>query len=103
MWKPYASIRWEKDASHDAIPARYGQRRQSLLPRCFCHTQSHVDCLAAMLALLGGHVYWFAQTYKTYRSKVEKGERKTDVVEMATLCQLYGTTASELLKGIGIE
>lgn len=57
------------------------------------------QCLHFLAAMFTGS----AQTYKTYRSKVEKGERKTDVVEMATLCQLYGTTASELLKGIGIE
>ncbi len=43
------------------------------------------------------------KTYKTYVSKVEQGERKLDVVELADLCKLYKVTVGELLKAVGIE
>ena len=43
------------------------------------------------------------KAYKTYISKVEQGERKIDVVELADLCKVYGTTVAELLNAAGIE
>ena len=41
--------------------------------------------------------------YKTYVSKIEQGERKVDVVELADLCKAYGLTVSQMLKSAGIE
>jgi transcriptional regulator with XRE-family HTH domain len=43
------------------------------------------------------------KVYKSYISKVEQGERKIDVVELADLCRIYQTTLFELLKSAGIE
>jgi transcriptional regulator with XRE-family HTH domain len=34
--------------------------------------------------------------------KVESGERRVDVVELAQLCQLYGVSLMELLKSAGL-
>jgi transcriptional regulator with XRE-family HTH domain len=41
-------------------------------------------------------------TYASFVSKVESGERRVDVVELAQLCQLYGVSLMELLKSAGL-
>jgi transcriptional regulator with XRE-family HTH domain len=39
----------------------------------------------------------------SFISKVESGERRIDVVELAELCRLYKVTLAEFLKRAGIE
>jgi transcriptional regulator with XRE-family HTH domain len=41
-------------------------------------------------------------TYASFVSKVESGERRVDVVELAQLCQLYGVSLMDLLKSAGL-
>lgn len=43
------------------------------------------------------------KTYKTYLGKIEAGERKIDVIELAELCRLYRIKVGELLEQVGIE
>lgn len=40
--------------------------------------------------------------YASFVSKVESGERRVDVVELAVLCRAYGLTVGELLKAARI-
>jgi transcriptional regulator with XRE-family HTH domain len=43
------------------------------------------------------------KTYKSYVSKVEQGERRIDVVELAELCRLYGVKVVDMLHAADIE
>lgn len=43
------------------------------------------------------------ETYASYVSKCESGERRIDVVELAEFCRAYDVTVVELLKSAGIE
>lgn len=43
----------------------------------------------------GGHA--------SFVSKIESGERRLDVVELADFCQLYGLKMNAFLKQAGIE
>jgi transcriptional regulator with XRE-family HTH domain len=43
------------------------------------------------------------ETYASYVSKCESGERRIDVVELAEFCRVYGVKVIELLKSAGIE
>jgi transcriptional regulator with XRE-family HTH domain len=36
-------------------------------------------------------------------SKIESGERRLDVIELADLCKIYGISLSKFLKRAGIE
>ena len=42
-------------------------------------------------------------TYPSFVSKVESGERRLDVVELADFCRLYSVRLTSLLKKAGIE
>ena len=42
-------------------------------------------------------------SYASYVSKCESGERRIDVVELAEFCRLYGIKLRELLKSVGID
>ena len=42
-------------------------------------------------------------TYPTYISKIEQGERRVDVIELAEICKVYGVTVGSLLSTLGIE
>lgn len=42
-------------------------------------------------------------TYASFISKVEAGERRLDVVELADFCRLYGVRLAAFLKRSGIE
>ena len=42
-------------------------------------------------------------SYNSFLSKVESGERRIDVVELAELCRLYGIRLGAFLKRAGIE
>jgi len=39
----------------------------------------------------------------SFVSKIESGERRIDVIELADFCRLYGVRLSAFLKKIGIE
>jgi hypothetical protein len=41
--------------------------------------------------------------YDSFVSKIESGERRIDVVELAEFCQLYGVRLAAFLKRAGIE
>lgn len=38
------------------------------------------------------------KTYATFISKVESGDRKIDVIELAALCKLYGVALDDMLR-----
>jgi transcriptional regulator with XRE-family HTH domain len=42
------------------------------------------------------------RTYASFLSKIESGERRLDVVELATLCKLYGVTLDEFLRQVNL-
>lgn len=42
-------------------------------------------------------------THASFVSKVENGERRIDVVELADFCRLYGVKISAFLKSAGLE
>jgi DNA-binding XRE family transcriptional regulator len=42
-------------------------------------------------------------SHASFVSKIESGERRIDVVELADLCQLYGTRLSAFLRQAGLE
>ncbi|MGA2796866.1 MAG: helix-turn-helix transcriptional regulator [Thermoguttaceae bacterium] len=41
--------------------------------------------------------------HASFISKIESGERRIDVVELAELCRLYGLSLADFLKQAGIE
>jgi transcriptional regulator with XRE-family HTH domain len=41
--------------------------------------------------------------YASFVSKCESGERRIDVVELATFCDAYGISVHEFLRRVGIE
>jgi transcriptional regulator with XRE-family HTH domain len=41
--------------------------------------------------------------HASFISKIEAGERRIDVVELAALCRLYGTNLADFLKRAGID
>jgi len=41
--------------------------------------------------------------HASFISKIESGERRIDVVELAELCRLYGTSLHDFLKRAGLE
>jgi transcriptional regulator with XRE-family HTH domain len=43
------------------------------------------------------------ESYASYVSKCESGERRIDVVELAEFCRVYGVTVVDLLKSSGIS
>lgn len=43
------------------------------------------------------------ETYASFISKIESGERRLDVVELATLCELYDCRLGRLLKSVGLD
>jgi len=43
------------------------------------------------------------QTHASFVSKIETGERRIDVVELAYFCELYGVPLATLLKTARIE
>jgi transcriptional regulator with XRE-family HTH domain len=42
-------------------------------------------------------------SHASFISKVESGERRIDVVELADFCQLYGVPLAHFLKRAGLE
>ncbi len=42
-------------------------------------------------------------SHASFISKIESGERRIDVVELADFCKLYGVRLPQLLKAAGIE
>lgn len=40
--------------------------------------------------------------YATFVSKVESGERRVDVVELARLCRVYGVDLAAFLRSVGL-
>ena len=43
------------------------------------------------------------RTHASFVSKVESGERRIDVVELADFCKLYGVRLTAFLKSAGLE
>lgn len=43
------------------------------------------------------------QSHASFVSKIESGERRMDVIELADFCQIYGVRVAALLKKVGIE
>ena len=41
--------------------------------------------------------------HASFVSKIESGERRIDVVELAEFCRLYGLTLSDFLEQAGID
>jgi transcriptional regulator with XRE-family HTH domain len=72
------------------------------------HTKAYARLLVALKAaregagLTQGDVAQKLKTYASFVSKVESGERRLDVVELAALCALYETDLVELLRAAGL-
>jgi transcriptional regulator with XRE-family HTH domain len=43
------------------------------------------------------------ETYASYVSKCESGERRIDVVELAEFCRLYGVKLTDFLDSVGLD
>jgi transcriptional regulator with XRE-family HTH domain len=43
------------------------------------------------------------QSHASFVSKVESGERRLDIVELADFCRLYGMRVATFLKKVGID
>jgi transcriptional regulator with XRE-family HTH domain len=41
-------------------------------------------------------------TYASFVSKIESGERRIDVVELSTLCRVYGVDFVNFLRSVGL-
>jgi transcriptional regulator with XRE-family HTH domain len=41
-------------------------------------------------------------TYPSFVSKIESGERRIDVVELAEFCKLYGVNLADFLRSVGL-
>jgi transcriptional regulator with XRE-family HTH domain len=52
--------------------------------------------------LTQGEVAQRLDTYASFVSKVESGERRIDVVELAALCKVYGIDLVAFLREIGL-
>lgn len=72
------------------------------------HTTKYRRLLAALrqarerAGLTQGEVAARLRTYASFVSKVESGERRLDVVELARLCRVYQTDLVELLRLVGL-
>jgi transcriptional regulator with XRE-family HTH domain len=72
------------------------------------HTRAYRRLLAALrqaredVGLTQGEVAERLHTYASFVSKLEAGERRLDVVELAALCRLYEVDLVELLRAAGI-
>lgn len=53
--------------------------------------------------LTQGEVAKHFRAHASFVSKIESGERRIDVVELAELCRLYGVKLRDLLTRAGIE
>ncbi len=40
---------------------------------------------------------------QSFVSKIERGDRRIDVVQLRTICQIYGSTLSEFVQRLEIE
>lgn len=71
------------------------------------HTREYKRLIAALRAarekagLTQEEVAGCLDTYASFVSKCESGERRLDVVELATLCRLYGTDLLDFLRSAG--
>lgn len=43
------------------------------------------------------------RTHASFVSKIESGERRIDVVELADFCQIYGVRLAPFLKKVGLD
>jgi transcriptional regulator with XRE-family HTH domain len=72
------------------------------------HTREYRRLIAALRAarekagLTQDQVADRLDTYASFVSKCESGERRLDVVELATLCRLYGIDLLEFLRSAGL-
>jgi transcriptional regulator with XRE-family HTH domain len=68
------------------------------------HTPEHRRLLEARekAGLTQGEVAERLDTYASFVSKCEAGERRLDVVELAALCRVYGADHCELLRAAGL-
>jgi transcriptional regulator with XRE-family HTH domain len=72
------------------------------------HTRAYRKLLAALrkaredAGFTQGEVAERLHTYASFVSKLEAGERRLDVVELAALCRLYEVDLAELLRAAGI-
>jgi transcriptional regulator with XRE-family HTH domain len=71
------------------------------------HTREYKRLIAALRAarekagLTQEEVAGRLDTYASFISKCESGERRLDVVELATLCRLYGIDLLDFLRSAG--
>lgn len=72
------------------------------------HTQKYAQLLEALRAarkkagLTQLEVAEKLDTYASYVSKCESGERRIDVIELAEFCRLYGVSLTAFLKKIDL-
>lgn len=73
------------------------------------HTPRYARILFALRAarkqagLTQAEVAKHFRTHPSFVSKIEAGERRIDVVELADFCQLYGVRLAVFLKRAGLE
>jgi transcriptional regulator with XRE-family HTH domain len=72
------------------------------------HTAAYARLLAALrkaratAGLTQDEIVRQMGTYASFLSKVESGERRIDVVELAALCKVYGISLFDLLRAARI-
>lgn len=72
------------------------------------HTRAYRKVTAALRAARAGAALTQAEVaarlgvYASFVSKVESGERRVDVVELAELCGVYGIDLAAFLKSVGL-
>lgn len=72
------------------------------------HTQSYQKLIAALkkaretAGVTQAQVAERLELYASFVSKVESGERRLDVVELAQLCEAYDTTLLAVLREAGL-
>lgn len=72
------------------------------------HSKAYARLLAALKAAREGagltqeQVAKKLKTYASFVSKVESGERRIDVVELAALCRVYEADLVQMLRGAGL-
>jgi transcriptional regulator with XRE-family HTH domain len=72
------------------------------------HTQEYERLTAAFrearerAGLTQGEVAARLDSFASFVSKVESGERRLDVVELATLCKVYGVSLLDFLRSAGL-